>query len=166
MVLLLPAVVLFLFVSSQTGFSRHFRYVLPAFPFVLIWIGKVACAAQRKPRTIGVLVVGAMIWSAASSLWIYPHSMSYFNEAVGGPRRGGEHLLDSNIDWGQDLLYLKRWLDDHPDVTLDGLAYHGSYPATLAGIPETPYPPRARCLNANVPNRWQTGWARDPDGAP
>ena len=25
-------------------------------------------------------------------------------------------LLDSNIDWGQDLLLLKRWLDRHPHV--------------------------------------------------
>ena len=56
---------------------------------------------------------------------------------MGGPR----HLLDSNIDWGQDLFYLKDWLDAHPDVKLDGLAYLGSYPATLAGIPETPMPP-------------------------
>ncbi len=42
MVLLLPAAVLFVFVSSQTGFSRHFRYVLPAFPFLFIWISKIA----------------------------------------------------------------------------------------------------------------------------
>jgi hypothetical protein len=48
--------------------------------------------------------------------------------------------LDSNIDWGQDLLYLKKWLDKHPDAKLAGLAYYGSYPAALAGIPETPHP--------------------------
>jgi hypothetical protein len=58
-----------------------------------------------------------------------------------GPRNGPRHLLDSNIDWGQDLFYLKDWLEKHPDVKLDGLAVWGSYPATLAGIPETPMPP-------------------------
>ena len=49
--------------------------------------------------------------------------------------------MDSNIDWGQDLLYLKDWLDKHPEVTLDGLDFCGPYPATLAGIPKTPHPP-------------------------
>jgi hypothetical protein len=44
-------------------------------------------------------------WLIASSLWIYPHSLSYFNEAIGGPLNGAEHLLGSNIDWGQDLRY-------------------------------------------------------------
>jgi len=32
-------------------------------------------------------------------------------------------LGNSNIDWGQDLLYLKRWLDKHPEIELDGLLY-------------------------------------------
>ncbi len=47
-------------------------------------------------------------------------------------------LLDSNIDWGQDLFYLKDWLMEHPEVKLNGLAYWGSYPAILAGVSETP----------------------------
>lgn len=37
-VLLAPAVLVL--VSSQTGFNHHLRYVLPAFPFAFIWIGK------------------------------------------------------------------------------------------------------------------------------
>lgn len=48
-------------------------------------------------------------WIIASSLWIYPHSLSYFNESIGGPLNGPYHLLGSNTDWGQDLLYLKKW---------------------------------------------------------
>jgi hypothetical protein len=42
MILLFPSVILLIFVSSQTGFSRHFRYVLPAFPFFFIGISKIA----------------------------------------------------------------------------------------------------------------------------
>ena len=37
---LAPAVVLFVLVSSQTGLSRYFRYVLPCFPFVYVWLGQ------------------------------------------------------------------------------------------------------------------------------
>jgi hypothetical protein len=66
---------------------------------------------------------------------------SYFNELVGGPKGGPNHLLDSNIDWGQDLFYLKDWLNAHREVKLEGLAYCGLIPATLAGVPETRRPP-------------------------
>lgn len=50
-------------------------------------------------------------------------SHAYFNELAGGASNGHAHLLHSNIDWGQDLLPLKRWLDDHPQVQLSGIAY-------------------------------------------
>ena len=68
-----------------------------------------------------------------------PNALSAIISA--GPCNGPRHLLDSNVDWGQDLFYLKDWLNRHSVTTLDGLAYWGSYPATLAGIPTTPYPP-------------------------
>jgi len=133
------------------------RYVLPAFPFAFVWIGRVgpAIAAPSKTlvararafpwphRLVAAAVCAALLWSVVSSLSVYPHSLSYFNELAGGPRNGGEHLLDSNIDWGQDLFYLKRWLDAHPATRLDGLAYFGMYPPELAGI-GAKTPPSAR----------------------
>lgn len=56
-----------------------------------------------------LLTAVSVCWLAASSLSIYPHSLSYFNESVGGPLNGPHHLLGSNVDWGQDLLYLEEW---------------------------------------------------------
>ena len=50
-------------------------------------------------------------------LWFAPHWMSYFNEAAGGPLNGHKWLVDSNIDWGQDILMLKWWQDKHPEAT-------------------------------------------------
>ena len=133
-VLLLPAIVLVVFVSSQTGFSRHFRYVLPAFPFLFVWIGSVAQAALRKPWTIGVCVGGSLAWMMVSSLLIYPHSMSYFNELAGGPMGGPRYLLDANVDWGQDVLYLKEWCEEHPEATPINVAFGNSYSDTLLGL--------------------------------
>ena len=148
MVLLVPLVSLVILVSSQSGFSVHSRYVLPALPFLFVWASKAARVFAMRPltraaRTIALVVAAALTWSVASSLMVYPHSLSYFNELVGGPRHGGEHLQDSNVDWGQDLYFLKDWLDDHPDVRLDGLAYSGFLSPRLAGIPQTPFPTAA-----------------------
>jgi len=46
-------------------------------------------------------------------LSIHPHYLGFFNWAVGGPDNGHTILLDSNIDWGQDLLRLQNWMDEN-----------------------------------------------------
>lgn len=173
MVVVMPALAILALVSSQTGFTIHSRYVVPALPLFLVWTSKVGrvlgdfrCTRIRL-AVIRVVVVAALTWMVSSSLWAYPHSVGYFNELTAIlPTRSGEwqrmpiaytdmsrmapsrvfnaapnHLLDSNIDWGQDLFYLKEWLDGHPEVKLNGMALWSFFPATYAGIPETMRPP-------------------------
>jgi hypothetical protein len=132
--LLTPAAVVLALVSAETGFNHHLRYVLPVFPFAFVWMSKAARAFQRKERWAAVLTGGLAAWAVVSSLLVYPHSLSYFNEAAGGPANGGTHLVDSNIDWGQDLLYLKEWLDAHPEARPLHLAYFGFCDPRVAGI--------------------------------
>ncbi len=133
-ILLLPSVAVIGFVSSQTGFNHHLRYVLPGLPCLFIWSGRAAAYSGRFAKlwrvSGGVVVVSAIV----SSLAVYPHSMSYFNELAGGPVRGSEHLVDSNIDWGQDLLYLKMWHDNNPHSRPLHLVYFGYIDPRVAGI--------------------------------
>ena len=179
MVILLPGIVLLVFVSSQTGFSIHSRYIIPALPFFFIWISKVGKAFTLKRPIVATLATILIIWSVASSLWVYPHSISYFNELAAilpttedenypkpikspkafwqkakcvldaGPRNGPRHLLDSNIDWGQDLFNLERWCIAHPESDEMKVAYFGSYPIELTTISSKGMP------SANDP---QPGW--------
>lgn len=111
--LLAPCAVVFALVSSQTGFNHHVRYVLPAFPFAYIWTSKVARAVELGRPWLATIAAGALAWAVASTLFVYPHTLSFFNELVGGPKGGHYHLGNSNTECGQDLLYLKRWLKDH-----------------------------------------------------
>jgi len=168
MFLLAPPLVIFTVVSMKTGFNEHFRYVLPCFPFIFIWISRIAVCrlttalASLKFRAKGALssaaILGALTWSVTSSLWIYPHSLSYFNETIGGPLHGPEHLLGSNVDWGQDLRYLKWHMTDHaqsPGQSIH-LAYFGYFDPANAGF-ESALPCCASLLNANRPlesNSW------------
>ena len=141
MVLLLPSVTILLLVSSHTGFSLHSRYILPMLPFLLVWISKVGRCIKLRQWSMAAIVGVALCWSVGSSLWYYPHSLSYFNELVGGPKKGHFHLLDSNIAWGQDLFFLKKWLDEHPEATPLHLASYGLADPRLAGIEFTLPPP-------------------------
>ena len=133
-VLYLPVAAILILVSSQTGFNRHLRYVLPAFPFVVIATSKLVYFLRRGPWQAGLLVAVLALWAVGSSLRVYPHSLSYFNELAGGPKNGHNHLENSNIDWGQDLLFLKSWLDRHPEARPLGLAYYNAVDPHLVGI--------------------------------
>lgn len=109
MVLLAPAVIVLVIVSSKTGFSHHLRYIFPAIPFLLVWVSQAASYPRRLGR-VNLARNFLISWSILSSLWQYPHSIAYFNESACGPLSGAGHLLNSNIDWGQDLLYLEEWI--------------------------------------------------------
>ena len=76
----------------------------------------------------------AVCWLVLSSLWSYPYSLSYFNESVGGPLKGPKHLLGNNVDWGQDLRYLKWLLTSHPNEYDFYLVYFGSFIPTDIGM--------------------------------
>jgi hypothetical protein len=109
--LLGPAVALGAVVSSQTGFGHHFRYAFPCLPFVFIVSS--ACFATIQPRCVRCLATAALIWAIASSLSCWPRSHSYFNEVA---TRLFDHppLLESNLEWGEDLPMAADWVRRHP----------------------------------------------------
>jgi Dolichyl-phosphate-mannose-protein mannosyltransferase len=127
-----PAVLLIVS-SAHTGFSHHLRYVLPIAPFAIIATSKLGIFLRPQRRLATVVLVSMVLFSVVSSLTVYPHSLSYFNELVGGPSHGWEHLVDSNIDWGQDLYFFKAWAERHPEACPVGLAYSNYVDYRLAG---------------------------------
>jgi hypothetical protein len=88
---LVPAALILAFVSSQTGFNHHMRYVLPAFPFVFVCAAGVGRELRRETPWRGLILIALMGWTLVSVLRVYPYSMSYFNECVGGPLNGHDH---------------------------------------------------------------------------
>lgn len=133
--LLIAAVAYLAFISSQTGLNSHVRYALPIAPLLIVWISRLAVAWRQSERQVAMAVVVGLLWLVTSTIRILPYNLSYFNEVAGGPLNGANHLLDSNIDWGQDLYHLRRWLSDHaPDEPVH-IAYFGSYTPADIGIP-------------------------------
>ncbi|MFO0900635.1 MAG: glycosyltransferase family 39 protein [Pirellulales bacterium] len=134
-----PPLVLLAFVSSQTGFSHHLRYVLPVFPFAFVFCGRLLGGESSRLQRMGVAVLAGC--TALASLSVYPHHASFFNRLVGGPLRGSEHLVDSNISWGQDLLLLREWLarNGKQQEKLH-LAYFGNFDPRMAGLSFTTPP--------------------------
>ena len=149
LLLIAPAAAILALISCQVGYTQHSRYLIPALPYLMVNAGRlVEDAVSSKGRR--VLAWTFLAVAALSSIIVYPHSLSYFNEAAGGPLHGHDHLVDSNIDWGQDLLALKGWVDSHPKNGTLGLAYFNFRidPSLLGLVYELP-PPGPGVMTAN-----------------
>lgn len=140
LVLLAPAAGVIVLVSWNHSLC-HYRYVLPALPFLFIAAGGAAAAISRQRPVVTTFVAVSLLWYAGSSLAVAPHWLSYFNEVAGGPKNGWRHLSGSALDWGQGLIDLRAWLDEHPEATPLRLACTGNFDPHLLGI-EFELPPR------------------------
>ena len=132
---------LFALVAVYGGFAltSHLniglRHLLPVYPVLYIFAGGVALLPRR--RWAIVAVGGLVVCHAAASVAIRPHYLAYFNSLLGGPSRAYEYLVDSSLDWGQDLPGLKRWLDAHAPREKIFLSYFGSGSPPYEGIRAT-----------------------------
>lgn len=97
----LAAAAAILMVSMPSHLNLGVRYVLPVYAPIAVAGAAGALAFRRKWIAIVLLA-----WHTGASVLTVPDSFPYFNEAAG--RRPWRLLIDSNIDWGQDVLRLKR----------------------------------------------------------
>jgi 4-amino-4-deoxy-L-arabinose transferase-like glycosyltransferase len=142
----LPAAVVFLGTSAQRVDIGE-RYILPVYPYLILLIAAAAThwIDSRRGRVLlaAVLALHALPALAATR----GGHLTYFNRLAGGPRQGHRVLLDSNLDWGQDLPRLAAWMRQR-GVGRIQLGYHGSdHPARLGIDREdlpgvTLYPPQ------------------------
>jgi Flp pilus assembly protein TadD len=139
-----PAV-LYLAVSAANTFHVGLRHLLPIYPFIML-IGAAGSMAL-VPGRAGRLALGGLIafWVAVFAD-VYPHTLTFFNRFVGGPGNGHTYLADSNIDWGQGLKLLKKWMDEE-SVPHIGLAYFGTADPAYYGIDYTQLPAAAPGMN-------------------
>jgi len=112
------------FLTSHLNIGE--RHLLPSYPALMVLAGGVAAAASSAWVWRAVVILLALHAADVASRW--PSSLAYFNQIVA---RGREYrwLVDSNLDWGQDLLRLDSWLAENrlPGESVH-LHYFGSCP--------------------------------------
>jgi hypothetical protein len=145
---------LFFAIALNSKLNLGYRYILPVVPFVIVlagrmgqWLADGMARSTGLRRALGVTATSIIVgWSVWSGLAIYPHYLAFFNEWAGGPDNGWRFLVDSNMDWGQDLKGLKWWMDDH-GVEQIKLGYVGEGFPSYYGIDFDPLP--------SSPDRWE-----------
>jgi Dolichyl-phosphate-mannose-protein mannosyltransferase len=127
-------VAVYLAATATRGLQIGHRHLLPIYPFLFVAAGEAAAAlvAWRAPK--GAWLAGALsLWYAGGTLLQHPHHLAYFNEIAGGSRNGWRLLVDSNLDWGQDLKRLAEWTRANHVGKLK-LSYFGSADPAYYGI--------------------------------
>lgn len=130
--LLVPAVAIAAVFSLLSNKQIGLRMILPAYPMCWLWV---ACCLVQAPwsRAARGVILALACWSCVETLRIHPDYLAYFNPLAGGPARGSEWAVDSNLDWGQDLPKLKAYMEEQGLETIQ-LLYFGSTDPEIHGI--------------------------------
>ncbi len=131
--LFLP-VIFFFVVTMPDRAQAGIRYFLPIYPLFFILCAGTVVFLCHKGKVWRFLAIGLLAWHAAEAGMIAPDYLAYFNESIGGPKNGYKYLRDSNIDWGQDLKGLGKYIKEkgYPEVAL---FYFGPADPDYYGIP-------------------------------
>lgn len=130
--LLLPAILL-VAAASMTKLQLGIRYILPALCLLMVLSGRWGLTWQSWNKPLRVLAAVTFVAVTFGPLQGHPHHLTYFNEYAGGAIGGRQHLIDSNLDWGQDLHLVKEYIEANQieDVSL---AYFGTFAPAELGI--------------------------------
>jgi hypothetical protein len=129
-------------VYAAFAFTAHIdigiRHMLPVYPFLLLFTGAAAewaCGWRWKPRWTTFLLSALLLAQAADIARYAPGYLSYFTVLV-KPADTWQLLSDSNTDWGQGLVALRKFQAEHPGEPLH-LAYVGEVDPAWYGIQYT-----------------------------
>ncbi len=149
---------LYLLVAMTSHLNIGARHILPVWVFLGVFVAGGAWAwiqpavdARGWNRRWSYAVGGLLLLHIVSSVSVYPNYMAYANELWGGPSQTYKYLTDSNTDWAQQLIAVKRYTDRH-GIKDCWFAYFADpfLRAEDYGIPCKPLP-TPDSFSANVP---------------
>ena len=115
--LLVPPTIYF-WVAMGSSLNIGARHILPVYVFLCVFAAGgswawIEPAGQGRNRKWGYAVGLLLLCHVVSSAKAYPNYMAYSNELWGGPSKTYKYLTDSNTDWAQQLLAVKKYTDEH-----------------------------------------------------
>lgn len=124
-----------LLTSMTSGINIGLRHVLAMYPLLCIAVGYAASRlwdAVRWRLVFRATVAGLFVWLISVSALAHPDYLAYFN--VFGSDRPERIEVDSDLDWGQDLARLSRWLRQR-GVQEVAISYFGAADLTRSDLP-------------------------------
>lgn len=138
---------IYLIPALTSKVNAGLRHLFPIFPMMFIMTGAmIAEIFHRQNKTLKVLCALLLIALPLLVLRHYPDYLAYFNEVIGGPQSGWKYLSDSNLDWGEELPRLAKYIREKHVEDLK-LAYLGGGNPEFYGI---------RATSLEIPYAWES----------
>ena len=99
--------------SINSNLNIGIRHLIPVYGGTAILVaGQLSVLCKHiKQKKAYIALIGIMCaWLLAETLMVFPYYLTYFNQLAGGPTGGHRYVVDSNLDWGQDLKRLADWV--------------------------------------------------------
>ena len=174
---------LYLALAMASRINIGIRHLLPAYPFLFILGGAAldrllrvrvqGAVSPRRPSAPGraaratapvaplapvALVTLTLGWMALEAARVYPDYLPYMNQ-LARPRPPWHYLSDSNVEWGEDVGELARYLGARGETRVVGalatgretLRFHGVEYLDAVGPPPA-QPPRYIAIGASFFN--------------
>lgn len=101
----------YLAVAMSGPLNIGVRHVLPVLGLACVCAGAVFGSELSRgatlPRVLGAAAAALLAWNVAAT---HPDYIAHFNDLAGGQDRRSWWLADSNVDWGQGLPALARFM--------------------------------------------------------
>lgn len=122
------------------------RHGLAAYPFFAIGVGLGIDALLRqvpgRVRRAACAAIGVLVlWQSTLIFSAFPDYIAWFNRLAGS--EPGTVLVDSDLDWGLDVIQLRDWFEGK-DVEQLHIAYFGNVRICEAGLPPLTWLPPAQ----------------------
>ncbi len=146
---MLLVIAVYWFFSITSNLNIGVRHILPTIPFIYILTASQISNWIKNSVKKSLFILVLLVWTSVSVISVWPSFLAYYNEIAGGPDGGYMIAVDSNLDWGQDILRLSQFIEKNniKEIKLD----------YFSGAPAEYYIKTAKIISFNreVP---QKGW--------
>jgi len=146
---LLAPFALYVALSATSHMNIGVRHFLPAFPFLFILGGALLdrMLGLRFRRAMIAVTALCLAWMFVESGRAYPDYMAYMNE-LAWEHPHWYYLSDSNVEWGDDVPDLARYLRARDETAVRGAFANGW---SLFGLYEVEYLDMVQMPKATLP---------------
>lgn len=164
---LLVLVAVYMLAACTSPRNAGVRHILPLYPAVFIFLGVSAwfCRseddsprAKTRSRARMYMLAICIVFIAGETLAAWPSYAAFFNAHTRGIGNAYRVVVDSSLDWGQELINLRRRLesrgDQRPDAPPVYLAYFGTGSPEYYGIRAIELPGFGAPASTVKPRAW------------
>ena len=173
--LLLTPIIIYWAFTLKGQLNIGIRHLMPTIPFVLLMIAYLVYPVFNNAKKYfyqKIILAVLAVYLIVSTMSYYPGFVGYFNESVPRDDRYN-YLVDSSLDWGQDLLRLKKYVDDNniKSIKVDYFGgsqtsyylpqakeWHSAYGPTTGWIAVSSTFYQSSKLYGEKEGKWSYGW--------